>query len=729
MMKDCSFAMADGPTRRVGFSAAVALTILGAGLVFGGGFAAPAQSPAPTKDAAAATPPAEPLALTPQARPRGERAPALDLEAAVSVAELVIVARLDEVTETTIVRGGRTAQVTQQFRLKPLRVLKGIFDRDELLMTGEDLGIYRFAEGPGRLTRGDLLLVMLGRQGLNYFNCCPADTLEQSIPRLRDEANPLIEATAVLVEAVQQRSRGRAAALLVRGLSNTPGRAAVPLLRALARRATLAAQIPGVPGAVGRHFADGDTTLRVEAARAIGTIIAADYREQPEFRREVAESLGRLLAAAPDDLAVRLAAIEALGNVGPVVREVAPAAAWLPFDPAQTGTLAEQAARLRAIAKSAPADQKPAVDAFVSTLALDAPDDLQSAALWALLALDAEAAVNQITRRIQRKAGAGLPIVADLTVLGEAPANRAAAVLLAATRPGLNDAERLAFVAVARKVADSRLVPALATMLDPRNYQVRIGAIDALRAIDTDEAASVLAPHAAAEADPARRLLIYAFLGKHGMRDGYQFALEQLGQPTYAPWAIEALAAIRHPDAVADLRRVRTESHSNVWSAAAIRALGRLGDAESRDALRALAVNPSNPLADAALDALCAMGDEQASGFLLRAFDSRSEERLVAAARAARAFLPTRDDANTRAIRERLASLLADPEAPQAVRAEALSTLGALKDPRLADALRAAIDDRRIENTPLLNAVEAEAAKQQVDLGPLLLLTLLSLGC
>ena len=109
-------------------------------------------------------------------------------------AELILAVRLVDVTETRIVHGGRDMQVTEQYRFEPVRVLKGIFARESLLLTGQDLGIYRFAGGSERLPRGQLMLVLLGRQGQNYFNCntMRATTLSQSIPRLEGKDDPLL---------------------------------------------------------------------------------------------------------------------------------------------------------------------------------------------------------------------------------------------------------------------------------------------------------------------------------------------------------------------------------------------------------------------------------------------------------------------------------------------------------------------------------------------------------
>ncbi|MHC5543329.1 hypothetical protein ACYOEI_34330, partial [Singulisphaera rosea] len=139
--------------------------------------------------------------------PPPNRPEVLDLEPSLAQAELVLAVRLVDVTETKIVRGGQNVEVTQQFRFEPVRVLKGIFARSELLMTGQDLGIYRFAEGSERLKVGQLMLVTLGRQGLNYFNCNGAPTLGQSIPRLTDKDDPLLEAVDILIDMARKRNR------------------------------------------------------------------------------------------------------------------------------------------------------------------------------------------------------------------------------------------------------------------------------------------------------------------------------------------------------------------------------------------------------------------------------------------------------------------------------------------------------------------------------------------
>ena len=166
----------------------------------------------------------------PPMAPRGgaiavNRPDVLDLEPAVVQAELILAVRLVEVTETRIVHGGRDVQVTEQYRFEPVRVLKGIFARESLLLTGQDLGIYRFAGGSERLPRGQLMLVLLGRQGQNYFNCNTAATLAQSIPRLEGKDDPLLPAVDALIGMTRERDRVARVKLLRDAVKKASGRA------------------------------------------------------------------------------------------------------------------------------------------------------------------------------------------------------------------------------------------------------------------------------------------------------------------------------------------------------------------------------------------------------------------------------------------------------------------------------------------------------------------------
>ena len=90
--------------------------------------------------------------------------------------------------------------------------------------------------------------------------------------------------------------------------------------------------------------------------------------------------------------------------------------------------------------------------------------------------------------------------------------------LLEAWGQPLDTQESLAFAWACAMVADSRLVPAVSTLLDPRQWQIRAYAVEALTRIDSEEAASTLWPHLDEEADLSRRLRLIAFLGRHGFK-------------------------------------------------------------------------------------------------------------------------------------------------------------------------------------------------------------------
>ena len=68
--------------------------------------------------------------------------------------------------------------------------------------------------------------------------------------------------------------------------------------------------------------------------------------------------------------------------------------------------------------------------------------------------------------------------------------------------------------------------------------------------IDTDNAAKALQPHLVQETNLQRKIEIAEFLGRHGIRDGYPYAIEHMSEPYLREEAILALAAIREPRAV-----------------------------------------------------------------------------------------------------------------------------------------------------------------------------------
>jgi hypothetical protein len=377
----------------------------------------------------------------------------LDLEGGVKAAQLIVVARVEGVSETTVLQGGQTARVIEQYRLRPLQVLKGTYDRDELLMTGDDLGITRFGESSRRLAVGDVFLVILARQGLNWFVCNPLETLEQSIPRLEGENDGLIEAVKRLVEVTSGLDRARAVEVLLAGLRTAGERDGIPLLRALGRRGLIAAQVPALLEVLGRHLDGTGITQQIESARALRAVLEADYLEQPQLRRGAAARIGAILSRAQDqgEVSLRYPVLEALAAVGPAARDEASTVPWLRID-GDVPTIGEQVLRLRAIGTSDAQAQSEPVGTLYGKLPLDAADELQLTAARALGQIDLARAATAIADRIERKAKAGIGFMPELTAAGELPAKDAATVLLVAFELPMSDPERQALLAAAQRL-------------------------------------------------------------------------------------------------------------------------------------------------------------------------------------------------------------------------------------------------------------------------------------
>ena len=658
----------------------------------------------------------------------------LDLELSLQRADLVVAAKLVDVTESKVVQGGRNVQVTQQYRFEPVRIIKGIFAREALLMTGTDLGVYQFAAAGDRLQPGQTLLILLARQGQNFLNCNPAPTLNQSIPRLSGADDALLSAVDVLIVAARQRDRKARVQTLLDGLTNAKGRAAGPLLLALRRRAVIVARNmtlhqnadrmenrESVVGHAILPFLKSDSaSLRELASLTIGSVLEATPRKAAPkgqmpgssapslLQGESARAIDAALATAGPDIAARVAMIEVRGLTG---------GEWVGLTDDQQAQLrklplpryssnAEAAASYRAIAMNPAPWRKEEVGQQYQSMLLDAPIDVQTAVGRALVALDAPLAADLIPRRLARKDDAGLDVSPEIDLIAGLPAATAASALLNAWNRSLNLTERMAFARACLRAADPRLVPALGALLDPGQWNVRVLAVDALRKIDTDEAASVLRIHLDEEVDPLRKLRLIAFLARHKIHDGDTVAFENLADPTLREEAINAVVAAGGPKVVAELQRIWETSNDPTSNAAAFRALARLGQQEIAPKLLEIARTAGDPLAPQALLALADLGTPETLPIVADALNSRRDAVVLNATRAAVTLLKKPSLPGDK-VRDRLASLLADPDASVEVRNATLDALVSLADPRLLASLNAAASDVNLEGTPLLARIEA----------------------
>jgi HEAT repeat protein len=649
-----------------------------------------------------------------QPPPREEWYRGLELEEVAGNAELILVARVEEVSEIRLVRGGKGESSTQQFRLKPVRVVKGVFARPELILGSSDLGGYRLGGELKQIKAGQTRLLFLGRSDVGYRNVNDRNSsLDHTLPPLADENDPLLQSVASLLAVRAEPDRYKRITLLVEALARQSGPPAIPLLSALSSRPLLAAQHAGTTPAITRHLADPSPAVRIAAASALRTVLAADYLQRADHD-QAAAALAGALGGEGGNLAARAALIGAIGEL----RAVRDPLLIAQLDFAQpTRSLAVRAAQIEAVGKLQLAAFKDKLLLWSQALPLDSPhhDPTETA----LARVDATAGSAEIARRAGEKVAAGFRCESEIQAAGTLPAADAAALLLRLAELPFNASERRFFAGTAREICDrapdERLVAPLAKLLDPDEPETRDGAVEALLRIGTQTAAQALQPRLSQEQNLHRKLRIAELLGKHGMRDGYAYAIEHVSEPHLTEQAVAALVAMRDPRTVGEVQKILETSNDTTWNRAAIRILGALGEKAFAPQFSALLADWKNPLAPSALIALADLGELTVLPKINEALAARSDAIVIAGTAAARRLLVL-PQVNGNDTRDRLAALLSDFSASEQTRRAALDTLLALNDPRLDRSLLIVAGDANLERSELLALVERLLRERKIKL-------------
>lgn len=647
------------------------------------------------------------LSIAPIVHAKSRPTEALDLELSLRSAALVMAARVDSIEEVPVVYGGKGMQTLHQYVFTPTRVLKGAYSRRQLTLTSADLQIYTGRFDPTAIRAGETRLLILRRSRVGYVNARHGESPDLAFPNLGRDGEALLKSVEAVLALQELNDRLDIVARLSALLPDAENLGAVVLLAALERRAYLAAQHSAAIEAVVGQLASESPLAREAAADVLASLLAADYRRDRAARRLVVAALADSMQRDDTPLAARTSALRAMGKAADAVRADSDAMRLVDFD-APYDTLAELSGRLDVLGRVYEDEgELDALAAFLASLALDAPHDLQRSAALAWARIVGTRGTDVLFDRIRRKQALGLHSVAEIgafvPIFAEAadpwPLQRALLDF------ELDTAERVAFVQACQVNPSPKLAPALSGPLDPREPRLRRLTSNLLMEIDTKEAAEALRPHLAEEIDLAYKLRISAFLGRHGIRDGYSYALEHMSEPAHLEDAVQALAAIGNPGSTGQLRGIYENSNDLDWQRAAIRALGLLGDEALREELEALTQELSHPLAPAALIARADLGDASVIRFLPAALSSRSEELAVAGAKAAARLLPLQGEASAGEIRASLRQLASDPQADLAVRRQALEALLVAGDSHFDQVLGAMIRDIRIEQSELLERV------------------------
>ena len=659
-----------------------------------------------------------------------EWARGLDLEQAAESSDLIVVVKVTAVEEIHFMRGGKGEGALEQYKFKPLRVLKGVFARDELSLMSNDLGGYRFGGRMKEIQPGAILLLFLGRSDVGYANAnSNVESWQQSMPVLHDENDPLTDTVKTLLAMEAEHEETKRVKILLDRLAAAQDIDAIPLFSALNRRAWVAAQNPDTAKIVAKHIASANLLVGSAAVETASQVLAQDYLKNEANGKELETALLAALDAHPANVTLRDALIGALGGLQGYASEISKVAPYLDIDqPAET--FSEQTAKLNAtgtIGIGALADK---VSQYLQKLPLDAPNDVERSCETAYCNIAADKAGEEILNRISKKCAAGLDAGNDIASLGTLPLEQAAPALLKVSdsvgswkwkpepetriQPPVTFAtaasgnERMEFAqaclaAVAKPEPDVKhlvdfkslkesLVAPLTQLLDP-DEPSRGTAIEALIKLGTDSAAKALQPHLKEEQNLYSKLQMAEFLGKHGIADGYPYAIEHMSDGGLLEQAVAALAAIKDPKTVPQLKEILATSNDMAWNRAAIRALGATGAKDEAEKFLEITGDWKNPLAASALIALGDLGEVKALPKVREALNSRKDEIVIAGARAAAKLLAAHPDAKANDVRDQLAALLASGDVGPGVRLAAFDALDTLNDPRLDKALAVAAND------------------------------------
>ena len=656
------------------------------------------------------------------AAPRTEWFRGLRLEAATANSNLILAAEIVDVSPIEMNFGGKMGRITNhQYRVKSVLVLKGIFARQEMTLTDSDLGIYGENETT-EFKKGSLILLFLGRSDVGYRNANRTgnEGIAQSIPTLEGTEDPLLDAVRTLLDVNAEPDRAKRVSMLLGGLNKAGGAGAAALLDSLRSRALIAAQDRSVMPPLAKQLADDSPAVREAAANTVREILEADYLETAELRAPAAEALATALEKKSTNIAARASIYRAIGALGAAGRANEKVRRQLEAEHAGEA-IEEESARIAAIGSlklDAAGPRK-----LLHTLPLDAEGDLQYDAAFTLAKLDPAEAARQLKERFDARLAAGLDGEDILGVFDQLPPEIEVPLLLETAKLPLNRSEKAEFAQVCRKLCvddrrpDARLAAPLAGMLAPTE-PARNAAMDALIAIDNEEAARALREHLKDEADLYRKLRIAEMLGRHGIADGFPYAMEHLSEGGLLEQAVKTLAAIEgsRKEARDELKHILETSNDAAWNAAAIRALGALGATEMAAKFLEVASDFRNPLAEPALMALGDLGEPKTVERIKQGLASRNDRIVTAAVRATGKLVAARPELKSADLRNNLASLLADSEADYEVRNAALDTLLAFKDEHLNEILVKIVREAHLENSGLMGRVETLLRERKVKL-------------
>jgi HEAT repeat protein len=670
------------------------------------------------------------------------------LEPALSQAQLVIVARLTSIGDLTIVEGAKTDVALREYRYQPVRRLKGIFQREQLSMTAADLG---FPAGNTILApplQGEYRLLILAQQQGRYSGCVSVApgtrTFNERVPVLTGPDDPLVLAVETLIQVSDRRSRHERARLLVERLADVDGLAAVPLLSSLRLRADWAATDPRAFATVARLARDPATPVRSAALDVLRDMLASG--SMPSDRRQlddVAGALQAIFAVENVSTRVRLAALEALGHLIALKKDIAWPRELLIALSTRAETHAERAAAINALTRITHPDATSAVLDALTTLPLDESPARESVYIGSAVRLDAARAERVLLARFERSIVARQSLEAEIEALGRMRSKDSLPLLLhAANQLDVLPKDRYKIAWALGRLGDDRAVVVLASWLRGDDHQLKELALAALENLDSPVAAGEVRALIRTEAHLPFKLRLARIVARQGFGDGYALASEHLADVDHTASATLVLVALNDPRTTSDLSAIVATQPDRRWHAAALTGLAATGDATARAELLEILTDDRHPMVADAAQAAGLTDDDELLVPLATLAQSRNRQIALTSLVALRRFFSdvrsspqglaaidmdqqNRDDAQslepaapvplrTRAIvADAVASLAMDVYVEANVREEAFAVAQRLRGEGFSQLLTDLADQAELEGTSLLAEVQSELQRSR----------------
>ena len=672
------------------------------------------------------------------------------LEPGLGQAHLVMVARVSRISRMTVVEGAKTDIALREYRFQPVRLLKGLFQRDELSMTAADLGLpAEDGSSVSPLHEGEFRLLILARQrGFGSFGCVSAapgaTTVAQRVPLLAGPEDPLVGVVQTLIRVADSRSRREQAELLIERLGDAEGVAAVPLLTSLRLRADWVAAEDRATSPLARLVRNPHTAVRGAALEVVRDMLLHQDRSGPaEPFAALAAALAAVLTSDEPVTEIRLAAWDALALLpeldadGPLPRET------LATHMAAAATDAERAAAATALSRLDSDVASATLLEALSRLPLDTSATRETVYIRAASRTSpledarrhpriATAAERVLRTRLERSLAARQPVAAEVQALGRTRSPDCLPLMLAAaSRPELPADDRRHVAEALGRLGDDRGVPVLAGWLREGDPGLKPVALASLERLDSPAAAQAVRPLLKPEGNLSYKLRIARLLARHGFADGYALATEHLADDGHTAAATLVLVALDDPRTTGDLTTILATAPDRRWRAAALTGLAAIGHETARSELLEILADDRHPLTADAAQAAGLAADSRLLAPLAERVQSRNRRIALASLVALRRFLSgvrqapqglAAVDADPAgllpaaevpapvrtALAASVASLARDAYVDAALRREALAVAALLDDPNYPDLLDKLADQAELQGAPLLATVQTE---------------------